>query len=67
MLDFRDKKEVRTIGLLRESKKCPGDMKLLGKKGLNNVKTPGRKKECPREGISLLLGHSAFVRQISHR
>ena len=51
MLDFRDKKEVRTIGLLRESKKCPGDMKLLGKKGLNNVKTPGRKKECPGKEV----------------
>ena len=42
------------MGLLRESKKCPGDMKLLGKKGMNNVKTPGRKNECLREGISLL-------------
>ncbi|EEW36899.1 hypothetical protein HMPREF0444_1117 [Granulicatella adiacens ATCC 49175] len=54
MLDFRDKKEVRTIGLLRESKKCPGDMKLLGKNGLNNVKTPGRKRECRGRRIPLL-------------
>ena len=46
MLDFRDKKEVRTIGLLRERQESPGDMKLLGEKGMNNVKTPGRKKEC---------------------
>ena len=29
---IRDKKESRSIGLLRESKKCPGDMKLLEKR-----------------------------------
>ena len=32
MLDFRDKKEVRTIGLLRERKESLGNSKVKGKK-----------------------------------
>lgn len=55
MLDFRDKKEVRTIGLLQERKESPG-----------NSKAKGKKKESAREG-GFLPWHSAFVRQISHR
>lgn len=43
------------MGLLRGKKESPG-----------NSKPKGKKKESAREG-GFLPGHSAFVRQISHR
>lgn len=57
MLDFRDKKEVRTIGLLQERKESPGNSKVKGKK----------KRECRGKRFGFLPWHSAFIRQISHR
>lgn len=57
MLDSEIKKEVRTIGLLRERNESPGNSKAKGKK----------KRECRGRKFGFLSWHSAFVRQISHR
>ena len=72
MLDFRDKKEARTMGPLRKNKKSPINSKVEGKervaggdkgagKGAKSIRRRHEKK-CPREVFSLLLGHSAFVK-----
>ena len=68
------KKEARLMGLLREEKRAQSIRRRRGKEKVAggyegarkmdpiNVKALGRKKECPREVFSLLLGHSVFVR-----
>ena len=46
-----------------EKERVAGGYEGARKKDPTNLKDPGRKKECPREGISLLLGHSVIVRR----